>query len=171
MDASFVSNPRVTAASFIGTPPYHPRLDGLDALHSDFVRVIADFKRRGYDPLDMNDRAFETDYLDMNVRVSEIETRLQGFVNHSFEVSPSIIESLKLLRKFQTVLLVRVKQCNPSLPPKQDVEFFYSLALCFYIAVLSSCCSQLPLCLRVCVHVCAAPIVAISTGEQAGAHL
>ncbi|KAF0705126.1 hypothetical protein As57867_007104, partial [Aphanomyces stellatus] len=45
-----------------------------------------------------------TDYVEFNVRISDLEGLLQKFINDSFENITSIEHSLNLLRKFQTIL-------------------------------------------------------------------
>ena len=82
------------------------RLDGIATLLADFRIAMNDFKQKGIDSLSLVDREFDTEYLDLNVRVSEIETRLQAFINQSFERMPTILDSIKLLNKFEAVLLV-----------------------------------------------------------------
>ena len=47
---------------------------------------------------------FDRDYVEFNVRISDLETALQHFINNSFESITSIEASLNLLKKFQTIL-------------------------------------------------------------------
>ena len=54
---------------------------------------------------------FDRDYVEFNVRISDLETALRHFINSSFESITSIEQSLNLLRKFQTILQVCVCVC------------------------------------------------------------
>lgn len=56
-----------------------------------------------HDLLQFTDTRFDRDYVEFNVRVSDVETTLQYFVNHSFESISSIEASLKQLDKFMKI--------------------------------------------------------------------
>jgi dynein heavy chain, axonemal len=84
------------------------KMDGMGALIADFNAVLKGFRSKNRDPLNMTDRQFDTDYVELNQGVSDVETRLQNHINRSFEEMTSIEESLKLLKRYQGVLLVRV---------------------------------------------------------------
>ncbi|GLE09149.1 hypothetical protein PINS_up020740 [Pythium insidiosum] len=57
-----------------------------------------------HDLLDYKNNRFDRDYVEFNVRISDLEGLLQKFINDSFENITSIEHSLQLLRKFQTIL-------------------------------------------------------------------
>jgi hypothetical protein len=83
------------------------KMDGMGALIADFNGVLKSFRVKNRDPLNMTDRQFDTDYVELNQGVSDVETRLQNHINRSFEEMSNIEESLKLLKRYQGVLLVR----------------------------------------------------------------
>jgi dynein heavy chain len=47
---------------------------------------------------------FDRDFVMFNVSVSSVETDLQSYIDKNFEVITSIEDSLKLLRKFKSIL-------------------------------------------------------------------
>lgn len=79
----------------------------MEGLLTAFYKAIDDFTSKKHDVLSLTNRQFEPDFIELNAAVSDVETRLQQFINRSFDVSPSIEESIKLLHRFETVLLVR----------------------------------------------------------------
>lgn len=56
------------------------------------------------DVLDYHSNRFDRDFVEFNVRVSELEAALQRFINSGFESISSIDASLAMLKKFQTLL-------------------------------------------------------------------
>ncbi|KAH9103464.1 hypothetical protein AeMF1_002875 [Aphanomyces euteiches] len=82
----------------------HHKLEGMEELISKFNSVIREFRLRNHDLLDYRNNRFDRDYVEFNVRISDLEGLLQKFINDSFENITSIEHSLNLLRKFQTIL-------------------------------------------------------------------
>ena len=80
------------------------KLEGMEDLIAHFFSLIDGFKRKRHDLLDFQRNDFDRDYVEFNVKIAELETRLQMFINTSFESITSIEHSLNLLRKFQTIL-------------------------------------------------------------------
>ena len=80
------------------------RLEGMGDLIDRFETVRGEFRSRGHDLLDYHNNKFDRDYVEFNVRISDLEGNLQRFVDRSFESAPSIAHSLDLLRRFQTIL-------------------------------------------------------------------
>ena len=80
------------------------KLEGMDLLIDQFHRIKAEFKSRNHDLLDYHNNKFDRDYVEFNVRISDLESKLQQFVNQSFENISSISHSLQLLTKFQGIL-------------------------------------------------------------------
>ncbi|CAM9398292.1 unnamed protein product, partial [Ectocarpus sp. 12 AP-2014] len=56
------------------------------------------------DLLAYHNNKFDRDYVEFNVKISDLECSLQAFINQSFENITSIEHSLKLLHKFQSIL-------------------------------------------------------------------
>jgi dynein heavy chain len=80
------------------------KLEGMEDLIAHFFSLIDGFKRKRHDLLDFQRNDFDRDYVEFNVKIAELETRLQMFINTSFESITSIEHSLNLLRKFQNIL-------------------------------------------------------------------
>ena len=80
------------------------KLEGMENLISDFRRIIHDFRGRRHPLLAYQNNKFDRDYVEFNVKISDLESALQQFINQSFENITSISNSLNLLRKFQQIL-------------------------------------------------------------------
>jgi dynein heavy chain len=80
------------------------KLEGMGPLIDDFVRNKSELRSRNHDLLDFQNNKFDRDFVEFTVRVSELENKLQQFVNDSFDRMSSISKSLDLLRKFQEIL-------------------------------------------------------------------
>eukprot|EP00392_Amoebophrya_sp_AT5.2_P015403 g15605.t1 len=80
------------------------RFDGMEVLVDNFKYIMEDFRNKRHDLLDFHHNRFDRDYVDFNVRISDLEAALQQFINQSFESITSITSSLNLLKKFQSIL-------------------------------------------------------------------
>eukprot|EP00913_Durusdinium_trenchii_P005594 g5213.t1 len=92
-------------------------MDGIRQLVASFQNIVDDFKVKRHDLLDFLNNRFDRDYVEFNVRVSELESRLQEFINQSFHNIASIDTSLKLLSKFQSILQNGSLKTVPELEP------------------------------------------------------
>ena len=54
--------------------------------------------------MDYSNNLFDRDFVEFNVGVSSVETELQIYIDKNFDVITSISDSLKLLRKFKSIL-------------------------------------------------------------------
>lgn len=79
-------------------------LEGMEDLTKAFFEITDAFRAKRHDLLDYNNNKFDRDYVEFNVRISDLETSVQHFVNNSFESITSIEQSLTLLKKFQMIL-------------------------------------------------------------------
>ncbi|KDO29332.1 hypothetical protein SPRG_05868 [Saprolegnia parasitica CBS 223.65] len=79
-------------------------LEGMGSLIATFETIITEFKSQKHDLLDFHNNKFDRDYVDFNVRISDLELSFQHFINQSFESITSIEQSLNLLKQFQTIL-------------------------------------------------------------------
>ena len=52
-------------------------LDGMEELTKHFQQLILDFKAKKHDLLDYHNNKFDRDYVEFNVRISELENLLQ----------------------------------------------------------------------------------------------
>merc|ERR1719238_1234143 len=80
------------------------KLEGMEGLIEQFQGIVRDFKARRHNLLDFHNNTFDRDFVEFNVKISELENALQLFINQSFEQITSIEHSLNLLKKFQTIL-------------------------------------------------------------------
>eukprot|EP00931_Biecheleriopsis_adriatica_P081368 TRINITY_DN5469_c0_g1_i1.p1 TRINITY_DN5469_c0_g1~~TRINITY_DN5469_c0_g1_i1.p1 ORF type:complete len:4656 (-),score=1282.68 TRINITY_DN5469_c0_g1_i1:88-14055(-) len=80
------------------------RFDGMEPLVKAFKNIFEEFQIKRHDLLDFNNNRFDRDYVEFNVRISDLESNLRQFINQSFEAISSIESSLKLLAKFQSIL-------------------------------------------------------------------
>jgi dynein heavy chain len=80
------------------------RLDGMEKIVSNFRSITEEFRLKRHDLLDFQQNKFDRDYVEFNVRITDLETSLQQFINQCFDSSTSIEASLNLLRKFQAIL-------------------------------------------------------------------
>ncbi|CAJ1345300.1 unnamed protein product [Effrenium voratum] len=80
------------------------RFDGMEPLVKSFKSILEEFQFKRHDLLDFHNNRFDRDYVEFNVRISDLESNLRQFINQSFEAIASIESSLKLLAKFQSIL-------------------------------------------------------------------
>lgn len=80
------------------------KLEGMEPLLVVFDQILLQFKDKRHDLLDYHSNKFDRDYVEFNVRIGELETSLQHFINRSFESTSSIEHSLRLLHKYQAIL-------------------------------------------------------------------
>ncbi|PFH32514.1 putative dynein gamma chain, flagellar outer arm [Besnoitia besnoiti] len=80
------------------------RFEGLEVFVDRFKQILAEFRSKRHDMLDFTNNRFDRDFVEFTVRVADLETALQPFINQSFESTTSIDASLQLLKKFQSVV-------------------------------------------------------------------
>ena len=80
------------------------KLEGMESLVDQFYSIKKEIRSKNHDLLDYHNNKFDRDYVEFNVRISDLEGNLQQFINHSFENISSITHSLNLLHKFQNIL-------------------------------------------------------------------
>jgi len=80
------------------------KLEGMESLIDQFHQIKREFRSKEHDLLDYHNNKFDRDYVEFNVRISDLEGSLQQFINQSFENITSIEHSLNLLHKFQSIL-------------------------------------------------------------------
>ncbi|GBG28853.1 Dynein heavy chain 5, axonemal [Hondaea fermentalgiana] len=79
-------------------------LEGMEGLIAQFNRIVHDFRSRQHDLLDFYNNKYDRDYIQFNMRITDLESQLQQFINRSFESITSIEASLTLLKRFQSIL-------------------------------------------------------------------
>ena len=82
----------------------HTHIDGLEDMIKNFFDIADEMKKKPYDLLDFFKSDFDRDFIKFNINIHELETTLQGFINHSFENITSTEHALNLLRQFQAIL-------------------------------------------------------------------
>jgi dynein heavy chain len=80
------------------------KLEGMERLIEQFHQIVKEFRQKRHDLLDYHNNKFDRDYVEFNVKITDLEAALQQFINSSFENITSIEHSLQLLRKFQSIL-------------------------------------------------------------------
>ena len=80
------------------------KLEDMDGLLAKFNEAIVEFQGERHDLLDYSNNYFDRRYVKFNVNVSGLEEELQNYINKCFEKNVSIDKSLRLLKKFETIL-------------------------------------------------------------------
>lgn len=76
----------------------------MEPLLEKFRSIVKEFRLKRHDLLDYHNNKFDRDYVEFNVKISDLEASLQQFINQSFSNIKSIEHSLQLLKKFQSIL-------------------------------------------------------------------
>jgi len=79
-------------------------LEGITPILESFDKYVALFKKKNHKLLEYSINTFDRDFVEFNVGVSTVEADLQQYIDRNFEVITSIEDSLKLLRKFRSIL-------------------------------------------------------------------
>lgn len=79
-------------------------LEGIQPILSKFYGYVNSFKKKNHRLLEYTNNIFDRDFVEFNVDVSTVETELQQYIDKNFEQITSIEDSLKLLRKFKSIL-------------------------------------------------------------------
>ena len=79
-------------------------LENIDEIISTFNTSVDKFRKKKHKLLNFEQNSFNRDFVEFNVAVSSSETELQQYIRKKFEVIRSIEDSLKLLRKFRSIL-------------------------------------------------------------------
>ncbi|KFH02717.1 putative dynein gamma chain, flagellar outer arm [Toxoplasma gondii VAND] len=78
--------------------------EGMGVFVERFQQILAEFRSKRHDMLDFTNNRFDRDFVEFTVRVADLESALQPFINQSFASTTSIDASLQLLKKFQSVV-------------------------------------------------------------------
>jgi dynein heavy chain len=65
---------------------------------------VSKFKGKAHRLLEYKDDRFDRDFVEFNVDISNVETQLQEYINENFANITNIVDSLRLLRKFESIL-------------------------------------------------------------------
>ena len=80
------------------------RLEGLAPLVREFDGLVAGLRARRHALLDFTSAAFDRDYVEFNVAVDRLETKLQLFIRGAFSSVKSVTAALALLARLEAVL-------------------------------------------------------------------
>ena len=79
-------------------------LENMDEIIARFKQSVDFFKRKKHKLLSFEQNTFDRDFVEFNVAVSSSETELQEYIYRNFQMIRSVEDSLKLLRKFRSIL-------------------------------------------------------------------
>jgi dynein heavy chain, axonemal len=79
-------------------------LEGIDPILKEFDKYKSFLQRQNHKLLDYTTNKFDRDFVEFNVDVSTVESKLHDYIDKNFENITNIEESLKLLRKFKAIL-------------------------------------------------------------------
>lgn len=79
-------------------------LENMDDIISTFKASVEQFRKKKHKLLNFEQNTFDRDFVEFNVAVSSSETELQQYIRKNFEVIRSVEDSLKLLRKFRSII-------------------------------------------------------------------
>jgi len=80
-------------------------LENIQDIVSKFNQYVSSFRKKIEHPLlDYKDDTFDRDFVEFNVDVSRVENKLTEYIDASFSNIINIEDSLRLLRKFRSIL-------------------------------------------------------------------
>lgn len=79
-------------------------LEGIEPILKDFEKHKKFLMTSGHKLLDYSVNRFDRDFVEFNVDVSNVESKLHDYIDKNFENITNIEASLKLLRKFKFIL-------------------------------------------------------------------
>jgi dynein heavy chain len=79
-------------------------LENISTITKSFDATVQGFKKKNHKLLEFNHNTFDRDFVEFKTDVSTVETELQNYIDLNFENITNIEDSLKLLRKFKSIL-------------------------------------------------------------------
>ena len=79
-------------------------LENIQPIVTSFESYVVQLKKKSHKLLDFMNNIFDRDFVEFKTDVSSVETELQAYIDKNFENITSIEDSLKLLRKFKSIL-------------------------------------------------------------------
>ena len=68
-------------------------IDGLSSIITDFNKLMADFKKKQHLLLDVNDTAFEVDYVEFTMNNSVLENHIEMYIEQKFSRCTGVVPS------------------------------------------------------------------------------
>jgi dynein heavy chain len=79
-------------------------LEGIEQIVADFNACVNKLRKKNHKLLDYTSDTLDRDFVEFNVEVSHVENSLAIYIDKNFDVIVNIEDSLKLLRKFRSIL-------------------------------------------------------------------
>ena len=79
-------------------------IPGMDGIASTFQLLLAEVKAKRLDLLDVNNKAFDKELLEFQVRLNDLELELQRHLRGIFDAAPSVQQALAWLQQFDGLL-------------------------------------------------------------------
>jgi len=76
----------------------------MSDLTESFRKILDDFKKKGHNLLEFENIKLEKDYVELMQRIQKLDGDLQRFIDLNFSKLKTISYSLKLLKKFSSIL-------------------------------------------------------------------
>lgn len=79
-------------------------LENINHIIDKFSGYVKKFKGKNHRLLEYRDDKFDRDFVEFNVDISNVETDLAHYINEQFMNITDLVVSLRLLRKFESIL-------------------------------------------------------------------
>jgi len=79
-------------------------LENISPIIDKFSGYVKKFKGKNHRLLEYRDDKFDRDFVEFNVDISNVETDLAHYINEQFMNITDLVVSLRLLRKFESIL-------------------------------------------------------------------
>ena len=75
--------------------------EDMEQLSKTFIKIEDNIRKKKHDLLDTKVSAFDTDYLEFSVQVSELQDAMLAFIDETFSNITDVRRSLQLLTQFE----------------------------------------------------------------------
>ncbi|XP_056012226.1 dynein axonemal heavy chain 8-like [Ostrea edulis] len=79
----------------------YSKIEGIETFASRFGQIYGTIKKKPYDVLDQRKTDFDTDFDDFHRQMRDLEVNIQNFMDTCFRKTPSTIQALQLLKRFE----------------------------------------------------------------------
>ena len=83
----------------------HYNFEGVGPIVENFDSMISKLQGQRFDLLDLNKSQFDHSFVQFTVEVNSLDIELKSFINSNFERFKNVEYSLKLLKKFENILI------------------------------------------------------------------